>query len=105
MKRPKVGGLCSGVGGIELGFKQAGFDIAWANEMDEKACITYRHIHKIELNDYLIHSTLEELLAEIKSKPLKRLAVCGCFNSRFRVSFRCRYRKGLLMKRKCILRL
>ncbi len=72
MKRPKVGGLCSGVGGIELGFKQAGFDIAWANEMDEKACITYRHIHKIELNDHLIHSTLEELLAEIKSKPQLR---------------------------------
>ena len=38
----KVGGLFSGVGGIELGFKEAGFEIAWANEFDKKACITYR---------------------------------------------------------------
>ena len=28
---PTVGGLFSGVGGIELGFEQSGFEIAWAN--------------------------------------------------------------------------
>ena len=38
----KVGGLLSGVGGIELGFQKAGFDIAWANEFDREACISYR---------------------------------------------------------------
>lgn len=38
----KVGGLFSGIGGIELGFEKAGYDIAWANEFDPKACITYR---------------------------------------------------------------
>ena len=37
-----VGGLFSGVGGIELGFKQAGFEILWANEIDKNSCITYR---------------------------------------------------------------
>ena len=42
----KVGGLFAGIGGIELGFKNAGFDIEWANEMDKNACITYRHNHK-----------------------------------------------------------
>ena len=26
---------------IELGFKQAGFDIAWANDMDKNAMVTY----------------------------------------------------------------
>jgi len=26
-----VGGLFSGVGGVELGFQQAGFETAWAN--------------------------------------------------------------------------
>jgi len=35
--------LFAGIGGIDLGFKQAGFDIVWANEMDHAACKTYRH--------------------------------------------------------------
>ncbi len=39
----KVGSLFSGIGGIDLGFIQSGFDIAWANEIDPHACITYRH--------------------------------------------------------------
>ena len=38
----KVGGLFAGIGGIELGFKKAGFNIEWANEIDKNACITYR---------------------------------------------------------------
>ena len=33
-----VGGLFSGIGGIELGFEQAGFEIVWSNEVD-KYCI------------------------------------------------------------------
>ena len=41
-----VGGLCSGVGGIELGFKKAGFDISWANDMDKYAMITYERIYR-----------------------------------------------------------
>ena len=41
-KKIKVGGLFSGVGGIELGFQKVGFEILWANEIDKKACITYR---------------------------------------------------------------
>ncbi len=39
-----IGGLCSVVGGIELGFRRVGFDIAWANDMDEKAMITYQRL-------------------------------------------------------------
>lgn len=42
-KKLTVGSLYAGVGGICLGFKNAGFDIAWANEYDKNACITYRH--------------------------------------------------------------
>jgi DNA (cytosine-5)-methyltransferase 1 len=39
-----IGGLCSGIGGIELGFRHAGFDISWANDMDEKAMVTYKRM-------------------------------------------------------------
>lgn len=43
MKRLKVGSLFSGIGGIDLGFEQAGFEITWAIEKDAAACKTYRH--------------------------------------------------------------
>ena len=39
---PTVGSLFSGVGGIDLGFQQAGFEIVWANEIDQDSCRTYR---------------------------------------------------------------
>ena len=39
---PTVGSLFSGVGGIDLGFQQAGFEVVWANEIDKNSCKTYR---------------------------------------------------------------
>ncbi len=39
----RVCSLFSGIGGIDLGFQQAGFDIVWANEIDKDAAITYRY--------------------------------------------------------------
>lgn len=38
----KVCSLFSGIGGIDLGFKQAGFDIVYANEFDADAIKTYQ---------------------------------------------------------------
>ena len=38
----RVCSLFSGIGGIDLGFQQAGFDIVWANEYDKNAAKTYR---------------------------------------------------------------
>lgn len=46
-----VGDLFAGIGGIALGFKRAGFNILWANEIDSKACETYKsnfHHHLYE---------------------------------------------------------
>ena len=41
----KVGSLFAGVGGVCLGFKQAGCKVVWANEIDENACKTYALNH------------------------------------------------------------
>jgi DNA (cytosine-5)-methyltransferase 1 len=38
-----VGSLYAGVGGICLGFQNAGFKLEWANEFDKNACITYKN--------------------------------------------------------------
>lgn len=45
----KVAGFFTGVGGIELGFEQAGFDIVWSNEICEKAATTFRINHSNEI--------------------------------------------------------
>lgn len=40
--RLKVGSFFAGLGGICLGFKRAGFELTWSNEIDAAACKTYR---------------------------------------------------------------
>lgn len=49
-KKYDVVSLYSGCGGMDLGFKQEGFNIKWANDIDPFACETYKknigdHIH------------------------------------------------------------
>jgi len=43
MSKPRVASLFAGIGGICLGFKQAGAEIVYANELDHNACETYRY--------------------------------------------------------------
>ncbi len=62
-----VGELFAGIGGIGLGFKKAGFDISWANEIDEKACITYSRNFK--------HLLLNQDMRETDPKTLKKVDV------------------------------
>jgi len=63
LKKFNVGGLFSGVGGIELAFKQAGFNIIWANEIDKNACATYKSI----FNDgHLIEGDISEFIRNFK---------------------------------------
>lgn len=45
----KVASFFAGVGGIDLAFEQAGFNVIWANEIDKDACTTYRTNFKSEL--------------------------------------------------------
>ena len=40
----------AGVGGIDLGFGKAGFDVVYANEICEKASLTFNQNHEIELD-------------------------------------------------------
>ena len=56
-----VGSLFSGIGGIDLGFIQAGFDIVWANEFDRDAAKTYRHNFG---GDHLVERDIKSVRSE-----------------------------------------
>lgn len=57
-KRIKVGSMFAGIGGICIGFRQAGFNIVWANEKDAAACRTYRHNFG---DTYLVEADIKKL--------------------------------------------
>lgn len=94
----KVGGLFSGVGGIELAFKQAGFDIAWANDFDQYAHKTYKKILKA---DHYIAQTplpIEQLISQEFNSSLTGvdILVAGFPCQAFSIAG---YRKGFKDKR------
>lgn len=64
--------LFAGIGGICLGFKQAGFDIIWANEKDHAACLTYRHNFG---GNYLIENDIRKISEH--SVPSANVLVAG----------------------------
>ena len=41
-KKLKILSLFAGAGGMDLGFKNAGFDIVWANDFDPDSVKTYK---------------------------------------------------------------
>ena len=60
-KKYRVASMFAGIGGIDLGFEQAGYKIVWANEIDKYACRTYR------LNfgdDFLIEDDIQNIKTE-----------------------------------------
>lgn len=78
----KVGSLFSGIGGIDLGFQQMGFDIVWANDFDRDACKTYR----LNFPDTVLYEgDVRKLDAQTLSKvdivsagfPCQPFSVCG----------------------------
>lgn len=78
----KIGSLFAGIGGIDLAFEQAGFEIVWANELDTAACKTYRYNFP---NTKLIEGDIRNLDATSLEKvdiltagfPCQSFSVCG----------------------------
>lgn len=61
-KKFLVGELFAGIGGIGLGFKKAGFQIIWANEIDKAACHTYsKNFSHLIINDDMKNISPEQL--------------------------------------------
>ena len=56
----KVVSLFSGAGGLDLGFKMAGHEIIWANDLYEDAVETYRH----NLGDHIICEDISKIDAK-----------------------------------------
>ncbi len=80
--KPKVCSLFAGIGGIDLAFEQAGFEIAWANEIDKDACNTYRHNFP---NTVLIEEDIRDISLDTipdfdiltAGFPCQSFSVCG----------------------------
>ena len=47
----KIVSFFAGAGGLDLGFRQAGFDVIWANEFDKEIWSTYETNHGETLLD------------------------------------------------------
>ena len=56
-KKPKVASLFSGCGGLDLGFKQAGYQIVWANDFDHWSCQTYER----NFGDHIVEGSIEDI--------------------------------------------
>lgn len=50
-------GLFAGCGGMDLGFKNAGFNLVWANDFNKDACATYR----INIGDHIVHGDITQI--------------------------------------------
>lgn len=53
----RVVSLFAGAGGMDLGFKNAGFDIVWANDFNYDATITYKN----NIGNHIIHGNILDI--------------------------------------------
>ena len=63
----KIASLFSGAGGLDLGFKKAGHEIVWANDIDFDSTETYRK----NIGDEIVHGSI----ADIDSKKIPNFDV------------------------------
>lgn len=80
---PTVASLFSGIGGIDLGFENAGFETVFANEIDPDACKTYRY--NFPKSYYLLEENIRNIdtscipQADVLTAgfPCQPFSVCG----------------------------
>ena len=88
--KPKVISLFSGAGGMDLGFINAGFDIIWANEIDEIFANTY----KKNIGDHIVVKDIKKI--RNKDIPKDADVVIGGFPCQgFSIANNNRIRKGM----------
>lgn len=69
--KPAVISLFSGGGGLDLGFKQSGFEIVWAIDIDKDAVATYKQ----NLGDHIRHEDITKI--DIQSLPKADIVIGG----------------------------
>lgn len=67
----KTVSLFCGAGGLDLGFKNAGFNIVWANDFDKYAVQTYKE----NFGDHIVYGDLNEL--DFNTIPLANIIIGG----------------------------
>jgi DNA (cytosine-5)-methyltransferase 1 len=79
-----VGSMFSGIGGIDIGFEQAGFNVSWANEIDSKACESfrnYKNFKKITLYEQDVHGLKTDVVEPVdvitSGFPCQAFSVAG----------------------------
>ena len=77
----RVASFFAGVGGIDLGFQQAGFEIVYANEIDKNAVKTYETNHNIKVDNRDINLVKSEEIPDfdvmVAGFPCQAFSVAG----------------------------
>jgi DNA (cytosine-5)-methyltransferase 1 len=55
--KPRVVSLFAGAGGMDLGFKNTGFDIVWANDFNYDATVTYKN----NIGNHIVHGNILDI--------------------------------------------
>jgi DNA (cytosine-5)-methyltransferase 1 len=82
-KRFAIGGFFAGAGGLDLGFKNAGFDTVFANEFDKKITPTFRanfpetHLDDRSLFDVPFSDIPDDLVGIIGGPPCQSWSLGG----------------------------